>query len=85
MLCFYLISATLCACLYVLFCLSPFPECSKAPLGEGRVFYFRLLLFYAIGGLFVIWLLVKVSIVIREIGTYFFDYFGIVIYHVTTN
>ena len=42
-------------------------------------------LFYAIGGLFVIWLLVKVSIVIREKGTYFFDYFGIVIYYVTTN
>ena len=36
MLCFYLISATLCACLYVLFFLSPFPECLKAPIGEGR-------------------------------------------------
>lgn len=40
MLCFYLISATLCACHYVLFFLSPFPECSEAPLGEGTIVLF---------------------------------------------
>ena len=28
-------------CFYI--CLSPFPECSEAPLGEGRVFVVRLL------------------------------------------